>query len=282
MKQNPEKGKAQIEAEEDLAKIPDNALYECLLHYGEHSKYGILLKRIMDLSKLAAIPPRILNYQSPKDPQGLTPLMMVIQRPQIFHNKNLVADLLAAGAGINIKNAGGLNALLFAVSKNNVEAVELLLKHKELDFSIKDKYGRNALMLALSVRDFNRELVLRLMNTSINMEVIDREGNNAFSLFEKNTRTAPHNSLDEKIYEELSKYPLPPPKITLVAQSQVDTKQTKEDMPKSLLYQQPEHKKKEDKAAEQTPPPAAKKEEEDHKKDLDKEESSKKPANPNG
>jgi ankyrin repeat protein len=47
---------------------------------------------------------------------------------------------------INTKDNSGWSALHFAASGNNVEIVDLLLKHKTIDLNVTDDYGRTPLM----------------------------------------------------------------------------------------------------------------------------------------
>lgn len=67
-----------------------------------------------------------------------------------FNQKEVLAFLLTQGADINIQG-GELNKspLMLAVEKNNNAIVTCLLADPNLDVSLVDAHGRNALMLAV-------------------------------------------------------------------------------------------------------------------------------------
>ena len=106
------------------------------------------------------------NFTSPFEDGGVTPLMFltimsVLDEKTVVENIKLLLD---NGADINFQNYNGLTALMFAVKKNSIRAIRLLLKFNP-NFFIKDKNGQTVFDLARNKEI--KELLLTAMRYSI-------------------------------------------------------------------------------------------------------------------
>lgn len=66
-----------------------------------------------------------------------------------YNYNTLIQHFLTLGADINYKNSESFTLLMLAVIANNIEAVKILLKYKEIDINSINSFGLNALSYAI-------------------------------------------------------------------------------------------------------------------------------------
>ncbi|KAF9161703.1 hypothetical protein DFQ26_004223 [Actinomortierella ambigua] len=136
---------------------------------------------------------------------------------------------LATNIDINVRDEIGLTPLLHAVSKNNLEMVELLLQHPKIDVNVKDlESGWTALHRAL-YHGYLRIALALLAHKDIDPTVEDKDKNTATDLYLASTPstlprapcpgdtlytwgsnsnfTLGHNDGDDRAIPELVKFP---------------------------------------------------------------------------
>ncbi|KAJ8688122.1 hypothetical protein QAD02_023917 [Eretmocerus hayati] len=102
------------------------------------------------------------------DSRNNTPLLLATRNnnPKGIHNDprhqrqqrlDIVQQLIAAGALVNVKNAERMTSLLYAYSYGDVEIVKLLLSHggREAPVNVAAKDGYNPLLYAVSSRSID-------------------------------------------------------------------------------------------------------------------------------
>jgi ankyrin repeat protein len=97
-------------------------------------------------------------------------------------NLGLLKELMSAGARIDAMNSVGQNAL-FVAARNNVEAVDLLIK-SGADLNVRDEDGQTALMAMASYGDV--ALFQALANKGANVDLADYEGRTTLMLAASN------------------------------------------------------------------------------------------------
>ena len=102
-----------------------------------------------------------------------------------YNNKDVVDLLLKQGANINIQG-GELNQtpLMLAAERNNNEIVNDLLAHPNIDVTLIDAQGRNALMLAVLSKNIP---AINALITKTNLRHIDNFADTVFHLSEDPT-----------------------------------------------------------------------------------------------
>jgi pectate lyase len=90
-----------------------------------------------------------------KDSQGMTPLLLAVQRG----HKDIIDLLIAKKADVNVKNETGQTPLDLAVRQNNKDIVELLIAN-DADIDAKNDEGQTPLDIAISQ---NRSEVVKLL-----------------------------------------------------------------------------------------------------------------------
>ena len=147
-----------------------------------------------------------LENADAQDDKGRTLLMRavinVIDDYAIEGTKTMefIEKLLIVGANINIRDNNGYNALLYAISKNNMQIAKFLIDHgaKLENVDVRDDKGRTPLMRAMiaSVEIYNhrkkREIIENiemLLQAGADINITDNYGNNALSYaISKNNR----------------------------------------------------------------------------------------------
>jgi ankyrin repeat protein len=101
----------------------------------------------------------------------LTPLLKAMD----FENRDVIQALIRAGADPNETNREGLTSLKWAVSRNDVELVDLLLRHgaaRTIDMQ-SGIYTRTALQMA--ARRLNLPIIRLLLQAGADTEAVDED-----------------------------------------------------------------------------------------------------------
>ncbi len=97
------------------------------------------------------------------DSDGRTILSTAI----VEHKNNFAKKIIDLGADINQQDHIGYSPFLFAVSSSNKELLLEFLKNPKLDKTVQNKYGKNALGIALQAHPNDNELMLLLIDSGI-------------------------------------------------------------------------------------------------------------------
>ena len=111
--------------------------------------------------------------------EGYTPLLLAVRRPD---NEQAIELLLQQGAGMNIPDTTGRNALLVSVGSNQKEYIRLLAS-KGIDINSRDDDGNTALHYPLNnvLRDkrylpYSKEIVEVLLEEGADPHIKNKEG----------------------------------------------------------------------------------------------------------
>lgn len=104
----------------------------------------------------------------------------------ISEQKNSFAKkLIDLGSDINQQDYSGETPLFAAIRANNLEILEILLDNPNLNKSLKNDEGKNALMIALQTYPKDNELMIYLIEKGINPFTEDINNNSAYSLMKR-------------------------------------------------------------------------------------------------
>jgi ankyrin repeat protein len=123
-----------------------------------------------------------------KNELGWTALMICCANDS--NNINLI-DLLKNGANVNLKNIGGNTALIFAVIKQKITFIQLLLEYAA-DPNIKNNDGWSALLVSCTPSYSGSPSILKIVDILLqgkaNINIINNEGWTALMLISRFTQ----------------------------------------------------------------------------------------------
>lgn len=160
-----------------------------------------------EIAKLLVTKNSSSEYINSKSKSNFTPLMAAVCSE--INSKETVELLLSKNANLDLKDDLGMNALIYAVSCNNINVVEFLI-NKGISLNIKDNNGNNALMFYLdnlkdnNLTEINIKIIKALLKTTIKLNTKNKENKTALEIaaeknIDLNNLDKPKEDLKEEV-----------------------------------------------------------------------------------
>ena len=101
------------------------------------------------------------------------------------HKNSFAKKLIELGADINQLDNDGSPPLFTAIRVKNTEMIKELLRDPVLDKNIQNRYGKNAISIALQAHPKDNELMIFLIDAGIDPFAEDKNGKSSYSLMKK-------------------------------------------------------------------------------------------------
>ncbi|WP_395092925.1 ankyrin repeat domain-containing protein [Vaginella massiliensis] len=128
----------------------------------------------------------------------------------VEHKNSFAKKLIDLGSDINQQDNSGYCPLLFAVSTKNMEMLTELLHNPKIDKTVRNKYGKNALGIALQAHPEDNDLLFLLVESGIDpfMKYINETDSpySEMKEFESGEMTIGNNKLNiEPVVQKIEK-----------------------------------------------------------------------------
>lgn len=101
------------------------------------------------------------------------------------HKNSFAKKLIELGADINQLDNDGSPPLFTAIRVKNIEIIKELFSNPFLDKKIQNKYGKNAINIALQAHPRDNELMIFLIDAGIDPFAKDKNGQSSYLLMKK-------------------------------------------------------------------------------------------------